>query len=92
MLNRDKLIHEAESIVDTVIKKNKDYGSSYNATRNKFGDVAFLIRVSDKYYRLANLLGTNSLPMEVIDEKIEDTIRDIIGYCLLELNYRNEDM
>jgi hypothetical protein len=37
---------------------------------------------------LANLLKGNKAQ---VDESIEDTIRDIVGYCLLELAYRKRN-
>lgn len=84
--NIDKIFHEiANEVADLVSKKNHDYGNSYFKLREEWGEQSFGIRLGDKYHRLTNLLhGTDAK----INEKIEDTIQDIIGYCLLELAYR----
>jgi hypothetical protein len=75
----------ASEVADTVSQKNHDYGNSYFRLRSEWGVQSFGVRLGDKYHRLANLLrGTNAQ----VDESIEDTIRDIIGYCILELAYR----
>jgi len=55
-------------------------------TREKYGEIAFLIRIEDKLNRLETLLRNKEI--EKGDESIEDTIKDLMGYCLLELYYR----
>jgi len=78
----------ADEVADTVSQKNHDYGNSYFRLRNEWGVQSFGVRLGDKYYRLANLLQGHE---PQINESVEDTIRDIIGYCLLELAYRELD-
>lgn len=74
-------------VVNLIEEKNRAYGNSYALTRQEFGEVVFLIRLADKFNRLKTLLTNPSIPCR--DESIEDTIKDIIGYCLLELEYRH---
>ncbi|SPF51165.1 conserved hypothetical protein [Candidatus Desulfosporosinus infrequens] len=74
-------------IADLIERKNTDYGNSYDQLRDKYGPVGFYIRISDKLNRIEQL---DNNPAQVKDEAIEDTIRDIIGYATLELNYRKE--
>lgn len=64
--------------------KNSDYGDSVSDTYNKFGDISFLVRISDKYNRLVSLTN-NEQNQQVQDEKLEDTILDMANYCILWL-------
>lgn len=67
-------------------KKNSDYGCSYDLLRGEYGPESFLIRLADKYHRLKKLVRSMGRPE--VDESIEDTLKDIIGYCILEIRYR----
>ena len=69
---------------DTYRTKNSDYGDSVGDTYNKFGDISFLVRISDKYNRLLSLTN-NEQNQQVQDEKLEDTILDMANYCILWL-------
>lgn len=73
-----------EQVNNTLINKDKDYGSSFSDTRKEFGRVAIMIRLTDKYNRLKQLIK-NPDERKVKDETIEDTLMDLVGYCLLEL-------
>lgn len=78
-----KLMNEA---ITLLVNKRKDYGS--NALRGGVHGIA--IRLSDKQARLENLLGISdgsfkSKEAIVGDEKIEDTVKDIINYGILFL-------
>lgn len=84
MLRRDLLDEIVYPIQELLIKKNSDYGDSYFELRKEFGKVAFLIRLTDKITRLKTLTKQQAQ----VEESEEDTIKDIIGYCLLELYYR----
>ena len=72
-------------VAELLRRKNTDYGNSYDESRREFGEVAFLVRLNDKFARLKTLTSQEA---QVNDESIEDTIADIIGYCTLELRYR----
>lgn len=76
----------ALEIAQMVEKKNEDYGESYRKTREKWGPQAFLIRITDKINRLESILNKKAIHFE----SYEDTIRDIAGYCILELAYIGE--
>lgn len=73
----------AMEIAEMVTKKNKMYGNSYFALRDKYGPVAFVIRLSDKLNRIESLTKTG----EIYFESYEDSVKDIAGYALLELAY-----
>lgn len=63
-------------------KKNKDYGSSCEDTFERFGDISYLVRITDKYNRILTLINKDN---EVKDENLIDTIRDMGNYCFLWL-------
>ena len=74
----------ANDIADLVEKKNSDYNSSFDKTLEKYGPTAYFLRISDKLERAEQLTKNKAL---VKDEKLEDTLKDVIGYTLLYLNY-----
>lgn len=63
-------------------KKNHDYGDSFANLRDELPD-AILVRIYDKYSRLKTLI--NGHERQVMDESIEDTLRDLANYCIMEL-------
>lgn len=71
--------------MELCIKKNKDYGSSVQDTFERFGDISYLVRITDKYNRICSLLNKDG---EVKDESIDDTIRDMANYAFLWLASR----
>ena len=72
------------NLEDTYKKKNSDYGNSVGDTYEKFGDISFLTRITDKYNRILSLADKGECG-EVKDEALEDTILDLANYCLLWL-------
>ena len=79
------------NLEETYKNKNNDYGNSVADTYKKFGDLSFLVRITDKYNRLLTLCNPNN-EQKVKDEKIDDTILDLANYCLLwlvEKEYKN---
>lgn len=73
-----------ENMSKTYEAKNADYGDSVGDTYNKFGDVSFLTRITDKYNRILSLSDKGEWG-EVKDEKLDDTILDLANYCVLWL-------
>ena len=73
--------------MELCVKKNKDYGSSVQDTFEKFGDISYLVRITDKYNRICSLLQNGKA--EVDDESCSDTIRDLANYAFLWLASRN---
>lgn len=67
---------------DIYVAKNKDYGNSAHRTYVEFGEVALVVRISDKLSRLTQL--TLNKEANVRDESVIDTIGDAITYlCML---------
>ena len=77
-----------EELTQIYYNKNQDYGDSFAIVRAKVPD-AIRVRLWDKMLRLDNLLsGADAL---VQSETIEDTLKDMANYCLMELIERQLD-
>ena len=77
---------EGLRVVKLLLQKNRDYGSSawqppFLCPSVPVGE-ALLVRMSDKVRRISQL--TQASP-QVATESLEDSIRDLAGYCLLYL-------
>ena len=75
----------AIEVAELVEKKNRDYGNSFDKTLEEYGDTAYFLRIEDKLSRLKSL---SKKDVAEVDESIEDTLKDIIGYTLLMINNR----
>lgn len=74
-----------EDMIDTYIRKNKDYGNSFDKSLDEFGIVASAVRLSDKVNRLKTLLSGEK--QNVSDESILDTIYDGMNYAVMTATY-----
>ena len=83
----DNITRELRAIY---VAKNNDYGDSVKDTYNKFGDVSFMVRITDKINRATTLMTNNN--RQVQDEKLEDTIKDMVNYGILWLMERDESV
>lgn len=70
-----------EELHTTFIKKNRDYGNSFEKSLIKRGLIAGLIRVEDKLSRLDSLLSGNK--QLVNDESLMDTCLDAANYLIM---------
>ena len=77
------IVNIALEIGELVEKKDKDYNSAFSKTLKEYGDVTYFLRVDDKLNRLKSLLLNNK--DAEINESVEDTLKDIVGYTLLML-------
>lgn len=72
----------AERLADTYRRKNADYGDSFGRSVEKYGIIAALTRMSDKWNRLENLILKDG-KSEVADESVLDTLLDLAAYSLM---------
>ena len=87
-MKKESLITDiALEVANLVEKKNHDYGNSFDKTVEEYGEVAYFLRIEDKLRRLKSL---NKKDAAVVSESVEDTLKDIIGYTLLMINYKRE--
>jgi hypothetical protein len=79
-----------ENMLNTYIKKNADYGSSFDKSMDEFGLTAAVVRMSDKMERLKSLSKKDA---QVKDESVEDTLLDLANYCIMTVMHLkiNED-
>ena len=63
----------------TFLKKNADYGSSFEESLNELGIIAGVTRILDKFNRLKNLVKSKAQ----VKESLSDTLKDMANYCLM---------
>ncbi|HFU4173919.1 TPA: nucleotide modification associated domain-containing protein [Streptococcus suis] len=78
-INAESMQKVYDENYQTFLKKNADYGSSFEESLNEFGEVAGIVRISDKYRRLVNITKNEN---KVLESKI-DTLKDMANYCLM---------
>ena len=78
-INAESMRKAYDENYQTFLKKNTDYGSSFEESLNEFGEVAGIVRISDKYNRLVNLTKNEN---KVLESKA-DTLKDMANYCLM---------
>lgn len=69
------------AMTQTYDRKNKDYGNSFSRSVQRYGKIAALTRMSDKWNRLENLMLNEDA--KVKDESITDTLIDLASYALM---------
>ena len=89
VLNKDaeQFNNITTDMLKTYIKKNHDYGNSFEQSLDKFGLIAGVIRIGDKMNRIESLTTKEA---EVKDEAIKDTLLDMANYCILSVMWLNK--
>lgn len=80
----DSLDKITSDIVDLLVRKNANYGNSFDRQMDEYGMIAAVIRLDDKMSRLRALTKGEQ---DKVGESVDDTLRDIVGYTLLTLNW-----
>ena len=80
----DDFLRITNQMHDTYIKKNHDYGNSFDKSIDELGIVAAVTRMSDKMERLKSLVKKES---EVKDESFTDTVLDLANYAVMTAMY-----
>lgn len=83
--------------LEIIHKKNHDYAGEEDHWKNfRYAEMvgvsverAILVRVSDKLARVSNLLDKDP---EVLDERLEDTLLDMINYLAILKAYMEHDI
>ena len=86
--NVQKHLELCNEIHSTYKSKNEKYGDSFNDTIKKYGIIAALTRMYDKFSRIENNIINN-----VDDnEKLEDNLLDLANYCLMTVMSLDRDI
>lgn len=72
----DKIVAKLREIY---ISKNHDYGNSFDKSLDKYGIVAAVVRMGDKFNRLDHLITKDNM----VAESIEDTVMDLANYAIM---------
>ena len=88
---RKKMFSEiTNQMLETYIKKNTDYGNSFEESLDEDGPIAFKVRAGDKWHRIKQLMKKDQ-EAQVKDEKLEDTIMDLANYCIMFLIWKEKE-
>ena len=80
-----------EKMVRVYEAKNEDYGDSFSEGIQEFGYISAVVRMSDKFNRLKNLLLHNK-DAKVNSESVKDTLLDQASYSImLIMELENEE-
>lgn len=71
-----------EKMNKTYCQKNEKYGDSFSVSVQKYGYIAALTRISDKFHRFEQLVLSKEDGSDT-DESIIDTLIDLSNYCLM---------
>lgn len=69
-----------KEMIETYVRKNHDYGNSFDKSLDKFGLVASVVRIGDKMNRIESLVQKKAM---VQDESIRDTLLDMANYAIM---------
>lgn len=70
-----------EALFDTYKRKNADYGDSFGKSVEKYGNIAALTRMSDKFNRIENLILNGNA--KVVEESLGDSLLDLANYAIM---------
>jgi len=80
----DDFLRITNQMHDIYIKKNHDYGNSFDKSMDEFGMTSAVIRMNDKLERLKTLSRKESM---VKDESVQDTLLDLANYAIMTVMY-----
>lgn len=67
---------------NTFVRKNHDYGNSFEKSLDTFGLVAGIVRMNDKFERLVTLNDPNK-DAQIASESLVDTLEDLSNYAAM---------
>ena len=94
MTNKDMTAKEiahkklTDDIHEMFLKKNRDYGNSFENSLDEWGLLPSVIRIQEKLDRTKTSLKKDLL---VSDESVEDTFLDLANYAIMTVMWLNKD-
>ena len=83
-----------DGLHELYVRKNIDYGNSFDKSLDEHGLIAAIVRMEDKFNRIKKLNKSDAL---VNDESIIDTLLDLGNYAIMSAmwyknNHQNKDV
>jgi Nucleotide modification associated domain 1 len=84
LTNNNTQLHKQiiDEMHDTYLRKNADYGNSFEEQFSEYGMLSVLIRLDDKMRRLKQLHKSEA---QVKDESKRDTLMDLANYAIMSV-------
>lgn len=81
-LSEDEQIFKeiTKQMLQTYIKKNRDYGGAFERGMERDGMISALTRMYDKLDRLHSLKDKDP---EIVEESVQDTLLDLANYAIM---------
>ena len=74
-----------KTMFETYLRKNKDYGNSFDKSLDKWGLSVAAIRLGDKLNRFESFVKNGSFAVD--DEGVRDTLSDMAIYAIMTVMY-----
>ena len=74
--------------LDVFESKNKEYGNAFQDSIKKYGLIAALTRMNDKFKRIETLILNDDKPSH---ESLKDSLLDLSNYCLMTAHEVDHD-
>lgn len=79
----------ADKLSAQYAQKNMAYGDSFGDSVQKYGLIAALTRLSDKFNRAENIILHPDINVD--DERLIDTLGDMASYCIMTIMQIEKD-
>lgn len=77
-----------EEIHEMFVKKNADYGNSFDKSLDEWGLIVSAMRIQEKLDRVKTSLKTD---LQVKDESVEDSFLDLANYAIMTVMWLRKE-
>lgn len=85
----DQMKRLYDELFEVYCKKNADYGDSFGWSIRKYGLIASIVRIGDKFSRFENIVLSKE--QKVDDESLRDTLMDMANYLVMTVAEMEEE-